>query len=92
MPGLSVAAQARVLRKVDEIAWAKSRLLARFSKMRAFGKADGFLDYAFIEILPQVVSVLDCSKDVGNTELIKVPLRAQAITIGSRAPVLIWRQ
>ena len=69
---LSMAGQARVLRKADEITWAKSRLLTRFPEMKELGGADGFKGWAFIEIAPVVISVLDYTQGVGHTELIKL--------------------
>jgi PPOX class probable F420-dependent enzyme len=70
--GLSLAGQARVLRKADEIAWAKSRLLARFPEMEAMGAADGFKGWSFIAIVPVVISALDYTKGFGHTELIEL--------------------
>jgi len=70
--GLSMGGQARVLRKADEIALAKSRLLARFPEMKSLGEADGFKGWAFIEVVPLVISLLDYTKGFGHTELIKL--------------------
>jgi len=70
--GLSMAGQARVLRKTDEIALAKSRLLARFPDMKKLGEADDFKGWAFIEVVPLVISALDYTKGFGHTELIKL--------------------
>lgn len=70
--GLSMAGQARVLRKADEIAWAKSCLLARFPQMKKLGQADDFKGWAFIEVIPLVISVLDYTKSFGYTKLIKL--------------------
>ncbi len=70
--GLSMAGQARVLRKADEIAWAKSRLMARFPEMKRLGEADGFEGWAFIEVVPLVISVLDYTKGFGHTELVRL--------------------
>jgi general stress protein 26 len=70
--GLSLAGHAHVLRRTDEIVWAKSRLLARFPQMKALGAADHFKGWTFIEIVPLVVSVLDYKKGFGHTELIEL--------------------
>lgn len=69
---LSMAGQARVLRKANEITLAKSRLLTRFPEMKRLGNADGFKGWAFLEIVPVVISVLDYSKGFGYTELIRL--------------------
>ena len=70
--GLSMAGQARVLRKADEIAWAKSRLNARFPQMQKLGDADDYAGWAFIEVVPLVISVLDYRKEFGHTELFEL--------------------
>jgi len=70
--GLSMAGQARVLRKANEIAWAKQCLLARFPQMKKLGQADGFKGWAFIEVIPVVISVLDYTKSFGYTKMVKL--------------------
>lgn len=70
--GLSMGGTARVLRKADEIAWAKSLLGARFPQMKALGEADDYAGWAFIEIVPLVVSVLDYRKGFGHAELVEL--------------------
>lgn len=65
-----MAGQAHVPRKADEIAWAKSPLLKRFALMKALGNADDFQGWAFIEIVPLVISALDYTKGFGHTERI----------------------
>lgn len=69
---LSMGGQARVLRKADEITWAKSRVLTRFPEMKELGDADSFKGWAFIEIVPVVISVLDYTKSFGYTKLIRL--------------------
>lgn len=70
--GLSLAGRARVLRRIEDLERARSRLLARFPQMMALGAADQFEGWAFIEIVPFVVSVLDYSKGFGHTELVEL--------------------
>jgi len=70
--GLSMAGRARVLRKADEIARARTCLLKRFPQMKELGNADSLKGWAFIEVVPFVISALDYSKGVGYTELIKL--------------------
>jgi PPOX class probable F420-dependent enzyme len=70
--GLSLAGQARVLRKADEVARAKSRLRARFPEMMGMGDSDDFKGWWFIEIVPVVISALDYTKGFGHTELIEL--------------------
>lgn len=86
--GLSLAGQARVLRNADEVAWAKSRLLARFPGMKAMGEADDFKGWSFIEIVPIVISTLDYTRGFGHTELIELwpaPRLAGRPRTGSRS-------
>jgi general stress protein 26 len=70
--GLSMGGLARVLRKADQIELAKSCLTARFPQMKELGAADGFEGWAFIEVVPTVISALDYSKGFGHTELIRL--------------------
>jgi len=73
--GLSLAGHARVLRKADAIAHARACLMARFPELKALGEADQFSGWAFIEIVPFVISVLDYTKGFGHTELIELGSR-----------------
>ena len=68
--GLSMGAQARVLRKAGDIAAARACLIARFPQMKALGEADDYAGWAFLEIVPIVISVLDYRKEFGHTELV----------------------
>lgn len=70
--GLSMAAQARILRRRDEIAWAKALLGKRFAQMKEMGEADDYAGWAFIAIVPLVISVLDYTQGLGHTELVKL--------------------
>jgi general stress protein 26 len=70
--GLSMGGEARVLRRADEVAWAKSRLTARFPQMKELGEADDFAGWAFIEVVPLVISMLDYRKGFGHTELARL--------------------
>ncbi len=70
--GLSMAGQARVLRRRDEIEWAKALLTRRFPQMKEMGEADDYAGWAFIEVVPLVISVLDYTKDFGHTELVEL--------------------
>lgn len=70
--GLSLAGHARVLRRADGIERAKTFLMARFPGMKALGAADQFEGWAFIEIVPSVISVVDYTKGFGHTELIEL--------------------
>jgi len=76
--GLSMAGQARILRKADEISWAKERLTARHPQMKELGEDDGYAGWAFIEVVPLVVSLLDYRKGFGHTELIELWPRTAA--------------
>jgi len=74
---LSLAGEAQVLRKADAIARAKSRLVARFPAMKAMGESDDFKGWAFIEIVPIVISIVDYAKGFGHTELIDLRPRGK---------------
>lgn|SRR5512134_1035260 len=73
--GLSLAGRARVLRRPDAVERAKACLVARFPEMKALGATDQFEGWAFIEIVPFVISVLDYTKGFGHTELIELSPR-----------------
>ncbi|MGE5337864.1 MAG: pyridoxamine 5'-phosphate oxidase family protein [Gemmatimonadota bacterium] len=75
--GLSMAGQARVLRRRDEIEWAKALLTRRFPQIKEMGGADDYAGWAFIEVVPLVISVLDYTQGPGDTKLVKLwPTRA----------------
>ena len=68
--GLSLAAQARVLRRDADIDRAIACLGARFPQMKTLGEAEGYEGWAFLEIRPLVVSMLDYAQGFGHTELV----------------------
>ena len=68
--GLSLAAQARVLRRDADIDHAIACLGARFPQMKALGEAEGYEGWAFLEIRPLVMSMLDYTQGFGHTELV----------------------
>jgi nitroimidazol reductase NimA-like FMN-containing flavoprotein (pyridoxamine 5'-phosphate oxidase superfamily) len=70
--GRSMAAQARVLRPRDEIEWAQALLTKRSPQMNEMGTADDYAGWAFIEVIPLVISVLDYTLGAGHTELVKL--------------------
>jgi general stress protein 26 len=70
--GLSLGGTARVLRTAADIERARACLTKRFPQLKQFGEADGYKGWAFIEITPQVVSVLDYRKGFGSTQLVRV--------------------
>lgn len=67
---LSLAAQARVLRRDADIDRAIACLGARFPQMRKLGEAEGYEGWAFLEIEPFVVSMVDYTQGFGHTELV----------------------
>ena len=70
--GLSLAGRARLLRRRAEIEWAKALLTKRFPQMKEMGEADDYAGWAFIEIVPLVISVLDYTQGFGHTERVKL--------------------
>jgi hypothetical protein len=70
--GLSIGGRAGVLRRADARDRAKACLPKRFAQMRMLGAVDQFKRWAFIEIVPLVISVLDYSKGFGHAELIEL--------------------
>ena len=67
---LSLAAQARVCRRRADVERAIACLGARMPQMKAMGEADGYAGWAFLEIRPLVISVIDYTKEFGHTELV----------------------
>jgi general stress protein 26 len=67
---LSMAAHAQVLKKRADIERAQAALAARFPQMKAMGEADGYEGWAFLRIVPLVVSMLDYTQGFGHTELV----------------------
>jgi hypothetical protein len=61
-----------VLRTAADNERARACLTKRFPQLKQFGEADGYKGWAFIEITPQVVSVLDYRKGFGSTQLVRV--------------------
>lgn len=68
--GLSMAAQAQVLRKRSEIDHAAQLLRKKFPAADQWGNAE-LADVAFIKITPEIVSLLDYGQGFGHTELVK---------------------
>ncbi len=71
--GLSMGGIAAVLSEPDEIKKAIACLEAKFPQMHEWISAiEDMSSYAFVEITPQVISVLNYAKGFGHTELISV--------------------
>jgi nitroimidazol reductase NimA-like FMN-containing flavoprotein (pyridoxamine 5'-phosphate oxidase superfamily) len=68
--GLSMAARARLLADPREIAHAAQCLVKKFPEAAAWGDPQSSSDVAFLEITPEVISVLDYSKGFGHTETV----------------------
>ncbi len=70
--GLSMGARARILERPDEIAHAAACLVKKFPQAADWAKAEAWNDVVFLEITPEVISVLDYRKGFGHTELVRV--------------------
>ncbi|EKU96214.1 putative stress protein (general stress protein 26) [Leptolyngbya sp. PCC 7375] len=71
--GLSMGGTAAVLSDPDEIAKAATCLEAKFPQMHEWVTAtEDMSKAAFVEITPQVISVLNYAKGFGHTELVSV--------------------
>jgi nitroimidazol reductase NimA-like FMN-containing flavoprotein (pyridoxamine 5'-phosphate oxidase superfamily) len=68
--GLSMGARARVLSKPGEVTRAFGLLARKFPEMRKFSKED-LAQTAFVKVTPKVISVLDYSKGLGHTDLVR---------------------
>lgn len=67
---LSLAGHARVLKRKPDVERAIACLDARLPQMKEMGEADGYKGWAFLEIKPIVVSMLDYTQGFGHTELV----------------------
>lgn len=70
--GLSMGGIAEVLSDPDKIKKAVACLEAKFPEMHEWVSAEEMSTAAFVEITPQVISVLNYAKGFGHTELVSV--------------------
>ncbi len=68
--GLSMGAIAKLLSKTSDIQHARRLLALKFPAMAKMSEED-VSDSAFIKVTPKVISVLDYSKGLGHTDLVK---------------------
>jgi general stress protein 26 len=70
--GLSMAASATIISAPEKISCAGACMMQRFPQLAEFATAQGMDDIVFLEITPQVISVLDYQQGFGHTELVTV--------------------
>lgn len=69
--GLSMGGRARLVVDPQEIAHIGALMMAKFPQLAKMPPAD-MGDFAFIRIMPEVISVLDYTQGFGHTELVTV--------------------
>ena len=68
--GLSMAGIATIISDPEKISRAGASMMRRFPQLAEFATAQGMDDVVFLEIEPQVISVLDYRQGFGHTELV----------------------
>ena len=69
---LSMGGTATILSEPDDIQKAWTCLEAKFPDIQEWGASEDISTAAFVEITPQVISVLNYEKGFGHTELVSV--------------------
>jgi general stress protein 26 len=67
--GLSMGATAEIVTDPAEIAHIGELMFAKYPQLQAMGPPDP-KDFAFLKIIPKVISVLDYTKGFGHTRLV----------------------
>jgi general stress protein 26 len=73
--GLSMAADAEVLSRRDDVEHAWAVLAGKFPQWAELSSAD-LRSTAFVRVVPKVISVLDYARGFGHTDLVRVPRRS----------------
>jgi general stress protein 26 len=70
--GLSMAGIATIVSDPEKISHAGACMMQRFPQLAQFATEQGMDDIVFLEVEPQVISVLDYQQGFGHTELVTV--------------------
>jgi general stress protein 26 len=70
--GLSMAGIATIVSDPEKISRAGACMMGRFPQLAQFATEQGMDDIIFLEVKPQVISVLDYQQGFGHTELVTV--------------------
>jgi PPOX class probable F420-dependent enzyme len=70
--GVSIGGTARVLDDTEDVRHAAECMIKRYPQLLEWTKSNQRDDVVFLEIQPQVVSVLDYRKGFGHTDLVHV--------------------
>ncbi len=70
--GLSMAGIAAIISDPEKISHAGACMMQRFAQLAQFATTQGMDDIVFLEIKPQLISVLDYQQGFGHTELVTV--------------------